>query len=106
MNDDELEQLSRENPEIYRALLNTLPDVRDGLNRQQRALLTAMNRLGLTSESRTRSAAYVTLNTPYITTRPYEPEIRTHLKEVRFTDETGADLPAPETWYTPDLFDE
>ncbi len=93
---DEFEELRRNDPEAYQRLLDSLPDVRDGLNRQQR-------RLGVTSASRTMSTAYVTLNTPSVEERRYQPEIRTHLREVRFTGEHGEDLAEPERFYTPDL---
>ena len=33
----------------------------------------------------------------------HQPEIRTHLREVRFTDGDGEDLAEPERFYTPDL---
>ena len=102
MNDDDFERLRRENPEAWQELMNTLPDVRDGLNRQQRALLTTMNRLGLSSDARMKSTAYVSLNTPHITAKPHQPVIRTHLREVRFSDDGKEE----ETWYTPDLFGE
>lgn len=100
---DEFEELRRNDPEAWQRLLDSLPDVRDGLNRQQRSLLVTMRRLGVTSASRTMSTAYVTLNTPSVEERRYQPEIRTHLREVRFTDEHGEDLAGPERFYTPDL---
>ena len=100
---DEFEELRRNDPEAYRRLLDSLPDVRDGLNRQQRSLLVTMRRLGVTSSSRTMSTAYVTLNTPSAEEKYHQPEIRTHLREVRFTDGDGEDLAEPERFYTPDL---
>lgn len=101
--DDELEYLRGHDPEAYRELLESLPDVRDGLNRRQRSLLVSMNRLGLTHDSRMMSTAYVTLKTPDACEKKHEPFLRTRLKEVRFTDEEGNDLPEPEKYYTPDL---
>lgn len=100
---DEFEELRRTDPEAYQRLMDSLPDVRDGLNRQQRNLLVTMRRLGVTSESRTMSTAYVSLNTPSVEEKYHHPEIRTHLREVRFTGEDGEDLPEPERCYTPDL---
>lgn len=100
--DDPFEKLREEDPAAWQELMNTLPDVRDGLNRQQRALLVTMNKLGLRSDSRMKSTAYVSLNTPHITAKPYQPAIRTHLREIRFSEETGE----TETWFEPDLFDE
>ena len=97
---DEFEELRRNDPEAYRRLLDSLPDVRDGLNRQQRSLLVTMRRLGVTSSSRTMSTAYVTLNTPSAEEKYHQPEIRTHLREVRFTDGDGEDLAEPERFYT------
>ncbi len=101
--DDDFELLRKQDPEAYRKLLNSLPDVRDGLNRRQRALLVTMNRLGLTHDARMKSTAYVSLNTPDESERDIPPVLRTHLREIRFTDPCGNDLPEPETWYTPDL---
>ena len=100
---DEFEELRRNDPEAYRRLLDSLPDVRDGLNRQQRSLLVTMRRLGVTSSSRTMSTAYVTLNTPSAEEKYHQPDIRTHLREVRFTDGDGEDLAEPDRFYTPDL---
>ncbi len=100
---DEFEELRINDPEAYQRLMDSLPDVRDGLNRQQRNLLVTMKRLGVTSESRTMSTAYISLNTPSVEEKHYHPEIRTHLREVRFVDEDGEDLPEPEKYYTPDL---
>ena len=71
---DEFEELRRNDPEAYRRLLDSLPDVRDGLNRQQRSLLVTMRRLGVTSSSRTMSTAYVTLNTPSAEEKYHQPE--------------------------------
>ena len=102
MTDDFFEKLKEENPEAWQELMNTLPDVRDGLNRQQRALLVTMNKLGLRSDAKMKSTAYVSLNTPHITAKPYQPAIRTHLREVRFSDDGTEE----ERWYTPDLFEE
>ena len=95
--DDDFELLRKQDP------LNSLPDVRDGLNRRQRALLVTMNRLGLTHDARMKSTAYVSLNTPDESERNVPPVLRTLLREIRFTDPCGNDLPEPETWYTPDL---
>ena len=100
---DEFELLREQNPEAYRELLDSLPDVRDGLNRRQRALLVSMNRLGLTHDARTMCTAYVTLKTPDRCESKSFPFLSTHLKEVRFSDGQGKDLPEPETYYTPDL---
>ena len=100
---DEFEELRMRDPAVYRRLMDSLSDVRDGLNRQQRNLLVTMKRLGLTSDARMKSTAYVTLNTPSVEERYHQPVIRTHLREVRFTDEEGGDLPEPEKYYTPDL---
>lgn len=101
--DDEFELLREQDPAAYRELLDSLPDVRDGLNRRQRALLVSMNRLGLTHDARMMSTAYVTLKTPDRCESSHTPILRTHLKEVRFTDEQGRDLLEPEHYYTPDL---
>lgn len=100
---DEFEELRMRDPAAYRRLMDSLPDVRDGLNRQQRNLLVTMKRLGLTSDARMKSTAYVTLNTPSVEEQYHQPVIRTHLREVRFTDEEDGDLPEPEKYYTPDL---
>ncbi len=100
---DDFEFLREHDPAAYRKLLNSLPDVRDGLNRRQRALLVTMNRLGLTHDARMKSTAYVSLNTPDESETEYDPVIRTHLREIRFQDEEGNDLPEPERCYTPDL---
>ena len=100
---DEFEELRMRDPAAYRRLMDSLPDVRDGLNRQQRNLLVTMKRLGLASDARMKSTAYVTLNTPSVEERYHQRVIRTHLREVRFTDEEGGDLPEPEKYYTPDL---
>ena len=83
--DDDFELLRKQDPEAYRKLLNSLPDVRDGLNRRQRALLVTMNRLGLTHDARMKSTAYVSLNTPDESERDVPPVLRTHLREIRFT---------------------
>ena len=101
--DDEFEHLRIQNPAAYRKLLESLPDVRDGLNRRQRALLVSMHRLGLTHDARMMSTAYVSLKTPDVCESDHHPVLRTHLKEVRFSDGQGQDLPEPETYYTPDL---
>ena len=101
--DDEFELLRERNPEAYRKLLDSLPDVRDGLNRRQRALLVSMNRLGLTHDARMMSTAYVSLKTPDRCESEHSPVLRTRLKEVRFSDGQGKELPEPETYYTPDL---
>ena len=61
---DEFEELRMRDPAAYRRLMDSLPDVRDGLNRQQRNLLVTMKRLGLTSDARMQSTAYVPLHTP------------------------------------------
>ena len=71
MTDEFFEKLKEENPEAWQELMNTLPDVRDGLNRQQRALLVTMNKLGLRSDAKMKSTAYVSLNTPHITAAYY-----------------------------------
>ena len=62
--DEKWERLRIQNPAAYRELLDSLPDVRDGLTRRQRALLVTMNRLGLTHDARMKSTAYVSLKTP------------------------------------------
>ena len=62
-----------------------------------------MNRLGLTHDARMKSTAYVSLNTSDESERNVPPVLRTHLREIRFTNPCGNDLPEPETWYTPDL---
>jgi len=69
----------------------------------EQAPFRTMRRLGVTSSSRTMSTAYVTLNTPSAEEKYHQPEIRTHLREVRFTDGDGEDLAEPERFYTPDL---
>ena len=102
MTDEFFEKLKEEDPEAWQELMNTLPDVRDGLNRQQRALLVTMDKLGLRSDARMKSTAYVSLNTPHITAKPHQPAIRTHLREIRFSDDGTEE----ERWYTPDLFEE
>ena len=101
MTDDFFEKLKEENPAAWQEMMNTLPDVRDGLNRQQRAILVTMNKLGLRSDARMKSTAYVSLNTPYIAAKPYQPTIQTHLREIRFSDDGTKE----ERWYTPDLFE-
>ena len=101
--DDEFELLRERNPEAYRKLLDSLPDVRDGLNRRQRALLVSMNRLGLTHDARMMSTAYVSLKTPDRCESEHHPVLRTHLKEVRFADEQSFARSEEERYYTPDL---
>ncbi len=101
--DEKWERLRIQNPAAYRELLDSLPDVRDGLTRRQRALLVTMNRLGLTHDARMKSTAYVSLKTPDRCESASAPLLRARLKEVRFTDERGRDLPEPEHYYTPDL---
>ena len=53
---DEFEELRMRDPAAYRRLMDSLPDVRDGLNRQQRNLLVTMKRLGLASDARMKRA--------------------------------------------------
>jgi len=98
---DEIELLRRSDPDAYRALLARLPDVRDGLSRQQRLLLVRMQQLGATHDRPRQGSGRIVLNTPAAETAPPAGKTAERLK-VAFPP--APDDEPPEAW-TPDLFD-